>query len=80
MYKKDDDYFGLVSKNSVLELAMQEFNMILLHNLFETRNYLLKHYDLSHLDGIDQAEVALVIYKMRERYELDSDEIGRAHV
>lgn len=73
MHKKDDDYFGLVSKNNILELAMQEFNMFLLHKLFETRDYLLKHYNLSHLDGIDQAEVALVVYKMREKYELDSE-------
>lgn len=69
---RDRGYHELVTENSVVELSVQEFNMQMLHDLFETREYLLENYkyELLHLDGIDQAELILQVFKMRTDYEL----------
>lgn len=72
MGTKEKGYFDIVTENSVLELAIQEFNMAMLHDLFETRDYILDKYghELLHLDGIDQAELTLQVFKMITDYEL----------
>ena len=62
---------GMVTDSGLMDFATKELNLYLLGELFTTRDVVLKHFNLSNYDEVDQTAIILTIFQMVTDYQLE---------
>lgn len=71
MIKMIKEYNGMVTDSSLMDFAAKELNLYFLGELFKTRDVVLKHFNLSNYDEVDQTAIILTIFQMVTDYQLE---------